>query len=137
MSKDVDVKARRAVVATVHLPGVSDIELESSLTELRELAKTLGYDVVRTFVQKRADFDATAYLGTGKRDEIRRFVQGEPLAGEDGEAPQRRRRPSAAAASAVPPPGQLATAWRPPGKRPRRRRFRPPPKPMSGAPTWC
>lgn len=83
MPKDVKVKPRRAVVATVHVPGVSDIELESSLTELRELAKTLGYEVVQTFVQKRANFDATAYLGTGKREEIRRFVQGEPLEGEE------------------------------------------------------
>jgi GTP-binding protein HflX len=85
MPKEVKVKPRRAVVATVHVPGVSDIELESSLTELRELAKTLGYEVVQTFVQKRANFDATAYLGAGKREEIRRFVQGEPLEGEDGE----------------------------------------------------
>ena len=82
MPKEVKVKPRRAVVATVHVPGVSDIELESSLNELRELAKTLGYEVVQTFVQKRANFDATAYLGTGKREEIRRFVQGETLEGE-------------------------------------------------------
>ena len=85
MPKEIQVKPKRAVVASVHLPGVSDIEFEVSLTELRELAKTLGYEVVETFVQKRASFDATAYLGTGKRDEIKRFVQGEPSA-EDEEA---------------------------------------------------
>ena len=86
MPKEVIVKPKRAVVAAVHLPGVSDIEFEVSLTELRELAKTLGYEVVGRFVQKRASFDATAYLGTGKREEIRRFVQGEPEPGAEEEA---------------------------------------------------
>jgi GTPase len=64
----------RAVVAAVHLQSVSDIEFEASLTELRELAKTLGYVVVGTFIQKRANFDTAAYLGVGKRQEIRHFV---------------------------------------------------------------
>jgi len=63
-----------AIVAAVQLPDVSDIEFESSLTELRELAKTLGYKVIQTFTQKRPSFDRTAYLGIGKREEIRDFV---------------------------------------------------------------
>ena len=67
----------RAVVAAVQLPGVSDAELESSLNELHELATTLGFEVVAKFTQKRASFDATAYLGAGKREEMRRFVQGD------------------------------------------------------------
>ena len=66
-----------AIVAAVHLPTVSDEEFAASLTELRELAKTLGFNVTRTFVQKRAGFDSTAYLGGGKRQEIRRFVHGD------------------------------------------------------------
>jgi len=67
-----------AVVAAVHLPNVSDFEFEASLTELRELAKTLGFTVTRTFIQKRAAFDRTAYLGTGKREDIRRFINKRP-----------------------------------------------------------
>ena len=43
-----------AIVAAVQLPEVSDADFESSLAELRELAKTLGYRVVQTFTQKRA-----------------------------------------------------------------------------------
>ncbi len=69
---------KRAIVAAVHLPGVAEVELEASITELRELAATLGFEVVGTFIQKRARFDTTAYLGTGKRQEIRRFVRNEP-----------------------------------------------------------
>jgi len=64
-----------AVVAAVQLPNVSDVEFEASLNELRELAKTLGYKVVHTFVQKRQGFDITGYLGVGKREEIREYVR--------------------------------------------------------------
>ena len=71
-----------AVIAAVQLPSVSDIEFESSLAELRDLAKTLGYKVTHTFVQKRSGFDAAAYLGAGKRQEIRDFVDSDPLSGE-------------------------------------------------------
>jgi GTP-binding protein HflX len=77
MQTEVQETAMRAVVAAVQLPNVSDVEFEASLTELRELAKTLGYTVVHTFVQKRAGFDKTAYLGTGKRQEISVFVGNE------------------------------------------------------------
>jgi GTP-binding protein HflX len=73
------VKPKRAVVATVQLPSVSDVELEASVSELRELAKTLGFEVVATLIQKRANFDTAAYLGVGKRDELRRYIQGEAI----------------------------------------------------------
>ena len=76
----------RAIVAAVHLQGVSDIEFEASLTELRELAKTLGYRVVGTFIQKRARFDSAAYLGIGKRQEMRGFVEGNTAADDADDA---------------------------------------------------
>jgi GTP-binding protein HflX len=60
---------------------VSDVEFEASLAELRDLAKTLGFQITATFTQKRSSFDATAYMGTGKRDEIRKFVDSEPAPG--------------------------------------------------------
>src|SRR5215213_6625471 len=61
----------RAIVAAVQVPSVSDVEFDASLTELRQLAKTLGFEVVATFTQKRAGFDSAAYFGTGKREELR------------------------------------------------------------------
>ena len=78
MSREVQVASRRAVVAAVQLPDVSDVDFESSLEELREMAKTLGFEVVATFTQKRSSFDNSTYLGKGKCEELRRFVQGEP-----------------------------------------------------------
>ncbi|HJW27583.1 MAG TPA: GTPase HflX [Rhodocyclaceae bacterium] len=82
MPRDISEKPKYAVAAAVQLPSVSDLEFEAALTELRELAKTLGFQVVRTFVQKRSGFDTAAYLGVGKREEIRCFVNDEP--GPDG-----------------------------------------------------
>ncbi|MBC7778816.1 MAG: GTPase HflX, partial [Proteobacteria bacterium] len=123
MSKEANAPAPRAVVVAVQLPTVSDAELESSLNELRELAKTLGFAVVATFTQKRASFDSTAYLGAGKREQIRRFAHGEAVpAGDEpslaqdaeqgtGDAPGRRvARHGAAAAreAAKAPPGDDA-----------------------------
>ena len=77
MQTEVNEKSRYAVVAAVQLPSVNDVEFEASLAELRDLAKTLGFRVVRTFTQKRAGFDTTAYLGVGKRQELCHFVNNE------------------------------------------------------------
>ncbi len=71
MTQEAARKAKRAIVAAVQLSSVSDLEFNASLAELRQLAKTLGFEVVGTFTQKRAGFDKAAYFGTGKRDELR------------------------------------------------------------------
>jgi GTP-binding protein HflX len=86
MQTEVSDKPKTAVIAAVQLPSVTDVEFEASIVELRELAKTLGFTVVRTFTQKRARFDATAYLGEGKREEMRRFVNDGATPDDDLEA---------------------------------------------------
>ena len=78
MRNEVKVKPKYAIVASVQLPSVSDVEFEASLAELRDLAKTLGFEISATFTQKRSSFDSTAYMGTGKREEIRAFVDNQP-----------------------------------------------------------
>ena len=77
MQKELNEKPLRAIVVAVQLQSVTDIELKESVNELRELAKTLGYLVVGTFIQKRTSFDRAAYVGIGKRQEMRSFVEGE------------------------------------------------------------
>lgn len=81
--QDTRVEAKRALIAAVHLPNVGDAEFEASLAELRQLAKTLGFEIVGTFTQKRARFDQAAYFGVGKRQEIRRFVRNQAATGTD------------------------------------------------------
>src|SRR6476646_2337608 len=79
MTQEVDQKRTRALVAAVQLPSVGDVEFEASLTELRQLAKTLGFVVVDRFTQKRAGFDKAAYFGTGKREELRLLCEQEAV----------------------------------------------------------
>src|SRR5216684_3318932 len=74
MKQEAVQKPARAIVAAVQLSSVSDAEFEASLTELRQLAKTLGFEVVGKFTQKRAGFDKTAYFGTGKREELKEQI---------------------------------------------------------------
>src|SRR5438132_7641947 len=79
MMQEVDKKPARAIVAAVQLSSVGDEEFEASLAELRQLAKTLGFEVVGKFTQKRAGFDKAAYFGTGKREELRLMCEQEAV----------------------------------------------------------
>ncbi|RYY04261.1 MAG: GTPase HflX [Gammaproteobacteria bacterium] len=78
-----ETRRPRALIVAVHLDGVSDTEFNSSLVELAELAKTLGLEVVGQFTQKRASFDSAAYIGVGKREELKQFIQGQEEASDD------------------------------------------------------
>ena len=71
MMQETKEQPARAIAAAVQLSSVSDAEFEASLTELRQLARTLGFEVVATFTQNRAKFDSAAYFGLGKREELR------------------------------------------------------------------
>ncbi|MFT6201933.1 MAG: GTP-binding protein HflX [Granulosicoccus sp.] len=64
----------RALIVAVQLDSVSDVAFESSLAELADLAKTLGLEVIGQITQKRSSFDSTAYVGVGKREEIKEFL---------------------------------------------------------------
>jgi GTP-binding protein HflX len=64
----------RALVLAVQRPSVGDDELARSLDELRQLARTLGIEVMATVTQKRDAFDATGYLGPGKREHLKELV---------------------------------------------------------------
>jgi GTP-binding protein HflX len=66
----------RAVLVAVQLPGVGEGELAESLIELGRLAKTLGLEVIGAPITQRRDaLDPGAVLGTGKREELARFVE--------------------------------------------------------------
>jgi GTP-binding protein HflX len=88
MVQGVGEKPKRAVVAAVQLSSVSDVDFEASVTELGQLAKTLGFEVVATFTQKRPKLDSAAYLGLGKRQEMRGFVRNERELDHAQDAPQ-------------------------------------------------
>ena len=72
---ELDERPRRAAVVAVQLPGVADGDFAESLVELGRLAKTLGIPVATQLTQKRAHFDPGAYVGTGKRAELKALVE--------------------------------------------------------------
>ncbi|NLV93396.1 MAG: GTPase HflX, partial [Candidatus Riflebacteria bacterium] len=49
----------------------TDSETEYSLSELKELCKTLGADMVGSIVQKRESASRQTYFGTGKMEEVK------------------------------------------------------------------
>jgi GTP-binding protein HflX len=66
--------SRRAVLIAVETPEMGDAEVRASIAELEQLARTLGVEIFGTLTQKREAFDAAAYLGKGKREELKQLV---------------------------------------------------------------
>ena len=52
-----------------------NIDIESSMDELEELAKTAGVEVLVRVIQNKAGIDVKYYIGKGKVEEIKQFSQ--------------------------------------------------------------
>lgn len=52
----------------------SDIDIEDSMEELKELAKAAGADVVGSIIQNKNNIDTATYLGSGKIEEIKVYA---------------------------------------------------------------
>jgi GTP-binding protein HflX len=76
MSSPTEAPPPKAVLVGVQLPGVTDAEQRSSLSELRRLCKTLGFDVVGEVTQKRQGLGAATLLGQGKLVELAGWTGG-------------------------------------------------------------
>src|ERR1700704_5834196 len=61
----------RAYLIGVLLPGSTEELVREQMTELRELARTTGADVVGSDVQRRGQVDARHFIGMGKVEELR------------------------------------------------------------------
>lgn len=70
----------RAVIAALDMyRKKGDITLEDSLNELAELAHAANFQVVATFTQAKDKPESGTYLGKGKIEEIRAFIQGNDI----------------------------------------------------------
>ena len=69
-------KKPNAVLVSLQLPEVSDLEHKSSLEELARLVHTLGYNVVGTFSQKRKSVATSSVVGAGKLLDIAKWTGG-------------------------------------------------------------
>jgi len=65
-----------AVLVTVQLPDVTDVEHAASVAELRRLVHTLGHEVVATVSQRRAALAPAAVVGEGKLRELAAITGG-------------------------------------------------------------
>ena len=50
------------------------ISLHEDITEINELAESLDYKIVMTFIQKRNHPDVNSYIGLGKIEEIKEYI---------------------------------------------------------------
>ncbi len=66
-----------AVLVSVQLPGVTDVQHQAAVAELGRLVTTLGYDVIGTVTQRRDSLAAAAVVGEGKLLELARFTGGD------------------------------------------------------------
>ncbi|RLF42653.1 MAG: GTPase HflX, partial [Thermoplasmata archaeon] len=55
------------------------LSLHDDTSELKELALSLGFEIVKEFVQHRNIPDSALYLGKGKMEEIKKFVEEEGI----------------------------------------------------------
>ena len=76
MSTPTEAPRPRAVLVGVQLAGVTDAEQQSSLTELKRLCETLGFEVVGEVTQKRQGLGAATLLGEGKLAELAGWTGG-------------------------------------------------------------
>ena len=76
MSTPTEAPRPRAVLVGVQLAGVTDAEQRSSLTELKRLCETLGFEVVGEVTQKRQGLGAATLLGEGKLAELAGWTSG-------------------------------------------------------------
>ena len=51
------------------------VSLDDSIAEIIQLADTLGYTVVKTFLQHRSNPDVNFYIGCGKVDDIKDYLE--------------------------------------------------------------
>ncbi len=65
-----------AVVVAVQLTGVTPEELDSSMSELERLAKTLGVDPIGRITQRRGKLAPGIVLGQGKLEELAQWTGG-------------------------------------------------------------
>jgi GTP-binding protein HflX len=89
----------RAVVVGVQLPGVSDADHASDLSELARLVSTLGYDVAATVTQRRDALAAASVLGEGKLKELAEWTGGGGEVGSGAPAVKNKARAKWAAAA--------------------------------------
>ena len=67
-------KNRNVILVGIKLPKDDIVDVDNSLNELSLLAKTLGLNVIHSFIQNRAFISSDYFIGKGKLEEIKQFI---------------------------------------------------------------
>jgi GTP-binding protein HflX len=68
----------RAYLVGLQLPGADSETVQEQMSELADLARTAGAEVIASDVQRRAEVDAAHFIGMGKVDSLRDMkIEGE------------------------------------------------------------
>lgn len=74
MLYDTEKEIERVVLVGIDT-GDSEFDIESCLDELGDLAKTAGAEVVGRLIQKREAINRATYLGKGKIEELKNYIE--------------------------------------------------------------
>ena len=74
MIYETEKETERVILVGVHT-GDGEFDTESCLDELGDLAKTAGAEVVGRLIQKREAINRATYLGKGKIDELKNYIE--------------------------------------------------------------
>jgi len=76
---DTELKPERAVLVGIITPSENEEQEREYLEELAFLVDTAGGETVHTFVQKMQKPDGATFVGSGKLDEIKAYVDAEEI----------------------------------------------------------
>src|SRR5690606_23816089 len=76
---DTEIKPERAVLVGIITPSENEEQEREYLEELAFLVDTAGGETVHTFTQKVQKPDRTTFVGSGKLDEIKAYVDAEEI----------------------------------------------------------
>ena len=65
----------KAVIVASNQPGIGDSIINEQLSELKFLALTSRANTLKTFVQNQVTPDNKTYVGKGKFNEIKAFIE--------------------------------------------------------------
>lgn len=75
----VKIEPEKAVLVALALPSQPDAQVEEYLDELEFLAQTAGAKIMHRFVQRANGMDSRTFIGSGKAEEIRRYVDDQQI----------------------------------------------------------
>lgn len=76
---NVDVEIERAICIGLNLTSQvkrgSEVDIEESMIELKELVQAAGAEVLGTMIQNKTSIDPATFLGSGKIEEIKEYAE--------------------------------------------------------------